>query len=70
MLPSPTKAPSGPTPSALMTTVVDSSGLIIYFMVAAAILKFKDTPDEETPLERLIVDQTNPIGRKLLGLGW
>ena len=58
------------TSAPLMTTVVDSSGLIIYFMVAAAILKFKDAPDEETPLERLIVDQTNPIGRKLLGLGW
>ena len=58
------------TSAPLMTTVVDSSGLIIYFMVAAAILKFKDTPDEETPLERLIVDQANPIGRKLLGLGW
>lgn len=54
------------TSAPLMTTVVDSSGLVIYFMVAASILQFKDTPDEETPLEKLIVDQS-PIGRKMLG---
>ena len=42
------------TSAPLMTTVVDSSGLVIYFIVAASILQFKDTPDEETPLEKLI----------------
>ena len=54
------------TSAPLMTTVVDSSGLVIYFMVAASILQFQDTPEEETPLEKLIVDQ-HPIGRKILG---
>ncbi len=54
------------TSAPLMTTVVDSSGLVIYFMVAASILQFQDTPEEETPLEKLIVDQ-HPIGRKMLG---